>query len=172
MAVQVLMNAVNVPLLGIMNFAVSEARRRLVESGYNAWRAFLWRIGLLLVGFAVAFGVGTTIFAKPLLALIYTPAYVTFASLMPIFAIQLVFAACNTVLSAAFRTAEKPQVGFAAKAAAAVVTLVIAYPLLNGWGVTGAAVGLVVTQVLWTIVYVCYVLRGALRRQVTAVGIR
>ena len=157
------MNAVNVLLLGVMNYAVPEARRRLIENGYDSWRTWLWRIGLLLAGSAAAFGILISIFAEMLLTLIYSPAYGEFANLMPIVAFQLFFTACNTVLSAAFRTAELPQVGFAAKATSAVVTVLIAYPLLKGWGVTGAAVGLVITQALWTAVYASCAARGALR---------
>ena len=168
-AVLVLMNALNVLLLGVMNFAVPKARQLLIESGYDAWRRWLWRIGLLLAGAAAMFGVGASLLARPLLVLIYSPAYGPFAHLMPIVAVQFFLAACNSVLSAAFRTAEMPQVGFAAKAGSAVVTLLIAYPLLTGWGVTGAAIGLVVTQAMWTAVYATYAACGALRRvRVTA----
>jgi O-antigen/teichoic acid export membrane protein len=163
-AVQVLMNALNVLLLGVMNFAVPTARRLLIESGYDAWRRWLWRIGLLLAGAAAVFGVGASLLAQPLLALIYSPAYGAFAHLVPIVAVQFFLTACNTVLSAAFRTAEMPQVGFAAKAGSAIVTLLIAYPLLTGWGITGAAVGLAITQALWTAVYAVYVARGTLRQ--------
>jgi O-antigen/teichoic acid export membrane protein len=163
-AVQVLMNALNVLLLGVMNFAVPTARRLLIESGYDAWRRWLWRIGLLLAGAAAVFGVGASVLAQPLLVLIYSPAYGAFAHLVPIVALQFFLTACNTVLSAAFRTAEMPQVGFAAKAGSAIVTLLIAYPLLTGWGITGAAVGLAITQAMWTAVYAVYVARGTLRQ--------
>jgi O-antigen/teichoic acid export membrane protein len=163
-AVQVLMNAVNVLLVGIMNFELPQARRRLIENDYDAWRAWLWKVGFLLAGCAAVFGIFTSIFAESLLAFIYSPAYGAFAKLMPIIAFQLFFAACNMVLSAAFRTAELPQVGFAAKAASTVVMLLIAYPLLTGWGVIGAAVGLVITQAMWTTVYAFYVARGKLMK--------
>lgn len=163
-AVLVLMNAINVILIGVMNFAVPKARQLLIESGYDAWRRWLWRIGLLLAGAAAMFGIVASLLAQPLLVFIYSPAYGAFAHLIPIVAVQLFLIACNTVLSAAFRTAEMPQVGFTAKAGSAIVTLLIAYPLLTGWGITGAAVGLVITQAMWTAVYVFYVTRGTLAR--------
>jgi len=158
------MNAVSVLLVGVMNYAVPEARRRLIEIGYDSWRKWLWRVGLLLVGATAIFGVGASVLAKPLLALIYSPEYEAFAYLIPIVAVQYFFTACNTVLLAAFRTAGMPQVGFAAQAGSAVVSLVLIYPLLNGFGVTGAAVGLVITQVIWTTVYAFYIARGELKK--------
>lgn len=162
-AVLVMMNAFNVLLLGVMNYAVPTARQLLIESGYDAWRRRLWRIGLLLAGGATLFGVCASLLARPLISLIYSPAYGTFAYLIPIVAVQLFLNACNTVLLAAFRTAEMPQVGFVALAGSAAVTLLLAYPLLTGWGVTGAAVGLVITQVIWAAVYTFYAARGTLR---------
>lgn len=162
-AVLVLMNAANVLLLGVMNFAVPIARQRLLENGYDAWRHWLFRVGMLLAGAIAVFGVGASLYAQPLLGLIYSPAYGSFAFLMPIVAVQQFLVACNAVLSAAFRTAEMPHVGFAAKAISAGVSLLLSYPLLTRWGVTGAAVGLVITQAIWTAVYAFYAARGALR---------
>ena len=163
-AVLVLMNAVNVLVLGIINYAGPVARRRLLEGGYDVWRRWLVRIGVFLAAGVGTFGLLAFVFAEPLLTLIYGPTYAAFAHLIPIVALQVLLSACNTVLSVAFRTAELPQVGFAAKGVSAVATLLIAYPLLKAWGVTGAAVGLVVTQALWTTIYATYAARGALSR--------
>ena len=168
-AVLVMMNAVNVIVLGVMNFSGPVARRRLLEYGYHAWRQWLFQNGALLVLGVGLFGIVVSVFAEPFLTLTYGPAYSTFAALVPIVALQLVLTAFNTVFSSAFRSAEMPQVGFVAKAGSALMTLVMAYPLLKGWGVTGAAVGLVVTQLLWMMTYLLYAAWGALAlRRVTA----
>jgi len=162
-AVLVLMSAINWLLLGVINYAVPIARQLLMEKGYNAWRIWLWRIGLFLAAAAAAFGVGASMFGQPLLGIIYSHEYAAFAYLIPIVAIQFFLNACNSVLSAAFRTAELTHVGFAGKAVSAVVTLILAYPLLTAWGVMGAAAGLVITQAVWTAVYVFYIAQGTLR---------
>ena len=44
------------------------------------------------------------------------------------------------------------------------VSLVLVYPLLNGFGVTGAAVGLVITQAIWTTVYALNIVHGVLKK--------
>jgi O-antigen/teichoic acid export membrane protein len=163
-AVLALMNAVNVILSGMMNYAVPVARQRLLAGGYEPWRRWLLRVGVFLCAGVGAFGLAAAVAAEPLLALVYGPAYAAFAYLVPIVALQFCLSALNTVLSAAFRTAELPQVGFAAKVVSMVATLLLAYPLLQHWGVAGAAVGLLVTQLLWTATYVAYVARGALDR--------
>jgi O-antigen/teichoic acid export membrane protein len=163
-AVLVLMNAVNVILLGVMNHAVPVARQRLLVGGYDPWRRWLVRIGVFLTAGVGAFGLLASLAAEPLLTLVYGPAYAASAYLVPIVALQLFLSALNTVLSAAFRTAEMPHVGFAAKVASTLATLLLAYPLLQHWGAAGAAVGLVVTQLLWTATYVGYVGRGVLNQ--------
>jgi O-antigen/teichoic acid export membrane protein len=162
-AVLVLMNAVNVILSGVMNHAVPVARQRLLVGGYDPWRRWLVRVGLVLTAGVGSFGLVASLLAEPMLAFVYGPAYAASAYLVPIVALQLCVSAFNTVLSAAFRTAEMPHVGFAAKVASTVATLLLAYPLLQQWGAAGAAVGLVVTQLLWTATYVAYVGRGVLK---------
>jgi O-antigen/teichoic acid export membrane protein len=162
-AVLVLMNAVNVILSGVMNHAVPVARQRLLVGGYDPWRRWLLRVGLVLTAGVGSFGLVASLLAEPMLAFVYGPAYAASAYLVPIVALQLCVSAFNTVLSAAFRTAEMPHVGFAAKVASTVATLLLAYPLLQHWGAAGAAVGLVVTQLLWTATYVAYVGRGVLK---------
>lgn len=161
-ALLVLMNAVNVILSGMMNYAIPVARQRLLEDGYGAWQRWLVRVGILLAAAVGTFALIVSLFAESLLALIYGPTYVEFAFLVPLLALRTFLSACNMGIAAAFATAEMPQIGFAAKAVSAVATLALAYPLLAVWGVTGAAVGLVVTQLLWTMIYAIYACRGSL----------
>jgi O-antigen/teichoic acid export membrane protein len=158
------MNSVNVLVMGLMNHAVPVARRKLLENGFDAWRRSLIRIGIFLAAVAGAFGVFASVFAESLLSVTLGPAYAAFANLVPFAAAHVFLSACNTVFSAVFRTAEMPQVGFAAKCGSAVITLLMAYPLLKTWGVTGAAAGLVLTQASWTAIYAAYAACGTLHR--------
>jgi O-antigen/teichoic acid export membrane protein len=60
----------------------------------------------------------------------------------------------NSMFNVAFRTINMPQMAFRSKVASAVVTAIIAVPLVRSWGAAGAAVGMCVTQVCWFLVYV------------------
>lgn len=161
-AVQNILNIVNVLLVGGISIAVPVARQRLIEIGYLAWCQWLWKVGLVLTGGTAMLCLIVSVFAEPLLTHLYTPFFGNFWYLVPIMSISYCFRAVNTVLVTSFRTANLPQVGFAAHFISSIVTIMIASPLLSFWGVGGAAIGLAITQILWTVVYLFYVKRGYL----------
>jgi O-antigen/teichoic acid export membrane protein len=163
-AAQVLVNTMNVLVTGVASHAIPVARNKLTTSGYEEWRSWLWRVGIYLTGAAAVFGTIISIASPQLLALIYTPFYAEYAHLVPLLALAFCVQTANNVLSISFRTANMPQAGFAAKSASAIATILLVYPLLKGWGIVGAAVGLLITQLLWTGVYISYIALGALDR--------
>jgi O-antigen/teichoic acid export membrane protein len=163
-ALQVLVNTMNVLVTGAASYAIPVARRKLTTSGYEEWRRWLWRVGMYLTGATAVLGTIISIASPQLLALIYTPFYAEYAYLVPLLVLVFCVQTANNVLSIAFRTANMPQVGFAAKSASAIATILLIYPLLNRWGIVGGAVGLLVTQLLWMGVYVSYVALGSLDR--------
>jgi hypothetical protein len=70
--------------------------------------------------------------------------------------------AVNTVVVCAMWTAEKPQVNVFGKALSAGFMLVWAYPAINAFGITGAAVGLAITPAIWLLVNLGYLFTGGL----------
>jgi O-antigen/teichoic acid export membrane protein len=163
-AAQVLVNTMNVLVTGVASHAIPVARSKLTTSGYEEWRRWLWRVGAYLTGAAAVLGMILSVASPQLLALIYTPFYAEYAYLVPLLALAFCVQTANNVLSISFRTANMPQAGFAAKSASAIATILLVYPLLNGWGIVGAAVGLLITQLLWMGVYISYIVLGALDR--------
>lgn len=153
-AVLLLFSVLNVPLIGLMNVLVPVARRRLLEGDHGAWRRSLMRAGMVLVAASACVGLAICTAPATLLTLLFGPSFAQYAPLVPIVAAQFVLQAFAAILSAAFRTAELPQVGFAAKALSALATLAIAYPLISQFGVMGAAIGLMTTQAIWVSVYI------------------
>jgi O-antigen/teichoic acid export membrane protein len=165
-AVQTLLNALNVLLVGTVNIAGPMARVRLVRDGYDEWKRWLFLVGSALTGLTIVLTALLAAFAEPLLALLFRPEYAHYALLVPLLGVATVLRGPNSILAIAFRTAEKPQVGFAAKTASAAVTLAAAYPMLHAWGLYGAALGIVITQLCWMAVYSRHVfLKGTLSRE-------
>ncbi|MDK2743957.1 MAG: hypothetical protein NDI90_13665 [Nitrospira sp. BO4] len=158
------LNLINVLLSGVMGFAIPVARDRLLNRNYEAWVNWLKSVGFRLIAAVLALWGVVAVLAEPLLRMTYGENYSGFAYLIEIIGFSYIFRAVNTVLVAAFRTAELPQVGFSAQFVAAVVSSLIAYPLISQFGVAGAALGFVAVQVTWTGVYVYYVIRGALSK--------
>jgi O-antigen/teichoic acid export membrane protein len=153
-AAQTLVNSANVVWMGITGFSIPAARRALIERGLLGWRKYLLDVGVGLVALTAGIGVILSIFARPLLILIFSPQYAQYAHLVPILAFGMVLTVCNSLLGIAFRTLELPRTGFEAKLVSAAVTAITAYPAIKYWGVTGAALGLLLTQFSWLTVYI------------------
>ena len=152
-AAQTLVNAVNLLWMGITAYAMSTGRGILIEQGALAWRTWLMRTGTsLLVAVALVL-VLISLAAHPLLAALFSPRFAQYAYQVPLLALAALATAGNGLLSVAFRTLEMPQMGFRGKALSALVTAVIAYPLVSNLGTTGAAIGMIVTQICWASVY-------------------
>ncbi|OQW33596.1 MAG: hypothetical protein A4E19_04215 [Nitrospira sp. SG-bin1] len=152
-AAQTLVGSLNVLLIGITSYSIPVARRSLIHDGYKAWRQWLSKVGLAATGLAAIACVILSIGARPLLGYVFALGYAQYAYLVPMLGLVMVLTVVNSMLSIAFRTAEMPQVGFFAKSVSAVITGVIAYPLIQLWGVAGAATGLIITQLCWLAVY-------------------
>lgn len=155
-AAQTLVSSMNVLLVGMTSYSIPVARQCLIRDGYEVWRRWLSKVGLVATGLTAIACLVLSVGARPLLGYVFTLGYADYAYLVPMLGLVMVLTVANSFLSVAFRTAEMPQVGFFAKAVAAAITGVIAYPLIHWWGVTGAAIGLIITQVCWLTVYSCY----------------
>ncbi|HQM45212.1 MAG TPA: polysaccharide biosynthesis C-terminal domain-containing protein [Smithellaceae bacterium] len=156
-AAQTLLNSFNVVQIGLMNYAIPVARKYLIETGYNEWRRWLMNVGIILFSVSLIFCAVISIFAKPLLSILFKPIYGKFYYLVPILSIAIILVSINTVLSAAFRTAEFPEAGFWGKLVSAIVTIGLGYPMILKWGIIGAGLGIVFTQICWIIVNLSYV---------------
>lgn len=161
-ATQNLLNTTNVIVMGIMAFAIPVARRELLIDNYSSWRKWLVGVGcmLLLVVSVILFVM--TIFSKDLMEGLYGEYYGQYSYLIPLLAIAYAVSAINSVMSGAFRTVEQPEKGAKAKVVSAVLTIVMAYPLLVTWGLIGAIIGLIATQFIWFFVYCVYLVKGSL----------
>jgi len=153
-AVQNILNVFNVLLLGLISFITPHARHLLIKQGYDAWKRCLLKVGIGLFSFSLFVCLVISLYRIDLLKFIYSDQYIYYAFLVPICSITLIFRVVNTVFSVAFRTALFPEIGFYSKLFSAVLTIIISYPLLMFYGVIGAAIGLLTTQMIWTVVYV------------------
>lgn len=170
-AVVSLLNIVNVLQVGLMSFAIPKARQKLIEYGYDVWKRWLLRVGFVVTGLTALMVLVVAIFAEPLLSSLYTPFFAGYAFLVPILAFSYILTALNTTLSAVFLTARLPQVGLVGKAISAALTLSFAYPIIQLWGVKGAAFGLLATSAVWLIVYLFYIFNGAVRPGIVTASI-
>lgn len=148
-----LANVVNVVTVGVMGMAIPRARAILKNSGAKAWRGWLLRLGMLLLAASTLALSIMTWFSDEILATLYTPYYAQYSYLMPILAVSYALMAVNTVMSAACYTSGRQQLGFYAKLVSLLVVVVGGYPLLRYSGLQGAMIGMLLTQMIWMVVY-------------------
>jgi len=163
-AVQTILHAVNVFMVGVISFILPLARRRLLDSGYEIWRQLLINVGIFLVVFTSIIMGLIALFGEELLRILYNQYFSQFAYLIYILAIGSILSAINTVFSTAYQTANLPKIGFFAKLSSAIITLLLSYPLISNFGIAGAAIGITITQVVWLMVYIIYLISGTLNK--------
>lgn len=164
-AVQNLLNVLNVLLMGGSGYLITVCRRSLIYEGYASWRHLLLFSGKLMLALTVIIVAALTIIGEWLLDFLYGEYYKEFSSLIPVLGGVYCLMALNIVLSVAFRTAELPQIGFIARIVSALFTIIFSVLLLEWWGLVGAAIGLIATQICWLVVYTYNIYKGVLSEE-------
>ena len=163
-AVVNIMNLLNVLLTGITGYLTPIARKTYLDNNYLEWKKQLTISGIVLVVMSVAIWIVLSLYSEHVLSIIYSPAYGEYSYLVWILGLAYPFRSVNTVCSVAFKTAEMPEVGFYAQLASAIISIILVYPLITIFGLAGAALGLVATQITWAIVYAKEISSGKLTR--------
>ncbi len=133
------------------NFVPQGAARALSSGGETGLRTYLVRT---LVRFGLPTGmliVGLFIFAEPALHAVFGEGYAVFAPILRIFAVSYVCIFVRDIWSHYFRAKERTDVIFRSFVASTVVSLILIYPLISWWGVTGAAVVILAAHLTSTI---------------------
>jgi len=162
--VQNILNIQNIIVIGVTSYVITSSRKKLINEGYNEWKRFLIVIGSLLFVFSIVVVVIFSMNGSWILGTVYGEYYTKFSYLIPILGVAYPLLVLTTILSVAFRTAELPEVGLFAKIFSAIFTIIFSTLLLKGWGVKGAAYGIVLTQICWLLVYIYFVFKGSLSK--------
>jgi O-antigen/teichoic acid export membrane protein len=152
-AAQSIVNLMNLLLIPLTTHISANSRYALMNHGYQSWRAYLLKAGLMVFCLAVVLCALLVFFAAPLMTVLYTPVIAEHSHLVGLLAAGAVLTVVNSILNVAFRTAEMPKAGLAAKTASAVLTNILAVPLVMRFDALGAAIGSVLTQVCWAVVF-------------------
>ena len=99
----------------------------------------------VFVGGSLLYGGFLTVLREPIIDWLYRGAYGDTAALVPIVALLPIAAALIAVLGSALRALEQPQQVFWAYVASTVITLTVGIWGMARWGLTGAAIGLLLS---------------------------
>ncbi|HET6473236.1 MAG TPA: hypothetical protein VFG38_15430 [Pseudomonadales bacterium] len=163
-AAQTIVGAANVMIAGLVVAAIPVAKLKLEAVGYDAWLRWWVTTGAVVgsVGGLVYWAIAQL--AEPILGFVYPHENVALVPIVAIMALGAWIDALNTVVASATWTVEKPSVNVVGKTLSALFMAAWAYPAIEHFGITGAAIGLAVTPAIWLAVNIVYVLSGALGR--------
>lgn len=152
-AVQQLLRLPQPLVLGAVNWTTSLAAHRLKEAGVAGWRESYLRTAVWLIPSVAGIVLIASISGQSLLALIYGEAYRQYAPLVPIFGGVVLLTAANGLLGSMLLSARQPALGLPARALATAASLTTIWPLLHYLDMLGAALGLLLTQLIWLFGY-------------------
>ncbi|MGE0278587.1 MAG: lipopolysaccharide biosynthesis protein [Nitrospiraceae bacterium] len=152
-AIQNIFNAANVIQLGLIGYYTPALRRLWLRDAKTTWIQIVVRLALLLVSIMGFLTISLYWAGEEILEVIYKPEFAKYKSVVPLLGAFYCLGSINTVLNMAFRTADKPEIGFRAKLLSSIVALLAGIPLVQKFGIEGAASGLAITQIIWAIAY-------------------
>lgn len=147
-------------LLGLENFVPATLTRRLLNDGVDAMMQWLNRfrtIGAILMGL---YCLPIVLLADPLMRLLFGPQYSNVGPVVALTAIAYFISILARPPMLALRAIGKPRWIFFGFLISSVVTVVVSVPLVVTAGITGASIGMIITQLLLLAVLVAGYRRG------------
>jgi len=141
-----LVSIANIVIEACVNIVPVRASRVFMSSGRRGLIAYLKKVTIYGTG-AIAFLLGVIVVApKFWLRVFFGPEFELFWNLVPWYAGVQVLIFLGLVIGTWYRTLESTRFIFYANVFAVVLLLLIAYPLISNFGVTGAVAGLLIGQ--------------------------
>jgi O-antigen/teichoic acid export membrane protein len=141
-----LVSIANIVIEACVNVVPVRASRTFMSSGRRGLIAYLKNVTIYGTG-AIAFLLGVIVVApKFWLRLFFGPEFESYWTLVPWYAGVQVLIFLGLVIGTWYRTLESTRFIFYANVFAVILLLLIAYPLITNFGVTGAVAGLLIGQ--------------------------
>lgn len=155
-ALNSLAGAFNVVIISVSSHAIPASRKKLLEGDYDGWRKILILSGSGLIILSIFVIILFSAFPFILLDLAFGKNIAPFAYLLPLATFASLLQSVNTIFSVAFQTTEIPRNGFIAKLASSIISILCIFPLIYTFGVQGALIGQILTQIVWLIVFIIF----------------
>jgi len=152
-ALQQIINVINVIQIGIHDYLLPNVRSALNHGNYDRW--VRWNIyGVSAMVFAtVAIVIPLVLYEENIVSLIYSDAISGHRKVLLYLATAAVLGAINCAWTIAYRTSGMPEAGVIAKVASALVTTTVGVMLVRDFGLIGAAIGVLLTQIIWLLIF-------------------
>jgi O-antigen/teichoic acid export membrane protein len=145
-AAQTLMGVTHILFMGLENVVPVRAARHFHKGGKEALSACLKRVTLLGEGAIAAFAAVAVIAPNFWLGLVFGYQYLGYGYLLQLFAVLYLLTFLGLPLRAGLRAVELTRIFFWAQVNATVASVLVVYPIVKFFGLTGVLVGLLLAQ--------------------------
>lgn len=156
---QSVLGTINVFLLFLENRIPVEAARVLQKEGERGFTRYMVRESKRYFILLMISLVALAMFHAPITAFFFGDAMVDYPYLIPAFCLLYVFIYVGTMLRFAFRTLDQNAVLFYGYVISSIVGISCVYPMIHAWGVSGAVMGLFLSQITTISTYLYFLKR-------------
>jgi len=150
-AAQNIMGVSHILFQGLENVVPAEAARSMQQGGGQTLRRYLWKITLFCSGLTGAFCLFVSLWPEGVLKIIYGTEYLGYGYLLWWYAPIYLLISLGLALRAGLRALDTTRPIFIAYVAMTLFSLFAAKPLITSFGLTGALIGMLVTQMIFQI---------------------
>jgi O-antigen/teichoic acid export membrane protein len=143
-----LFGVINVTLIGIKNFVLPYAARKFVLHGSSFLKLFLKRIYIVGSIGVFLYVLAVSLFSPNILEFLYKGKYNGFEYVVVLFAVQTLISFYVFPPNTGLLLIRKPEAIFKSNLISAIVSFLIALPCIYIWGLVGALMGMIITQVI------------------------
>lgn len=139
-------------LLGLENFVPSTMTRRLMKGGLDDMLRWSNVFRLILGGVMAVYCLAVSFFAVPILSALFGSSYAEANVVVPLIAVVYFAMAANRPSLYGLRVLDAPKWTFYGHMTSAIATVIVSVPLVMWWGIYGAGIGMLLSQLLTLIV--------------------
>ena len=147
-ALQTILGPMNVLTFAIDPLVGPKAARIHARDGISPLRRFVCRVQLLVLATVGAYCLGVALFARPLLDLVYGPAYTGYAWLLSVMAIIYAFTAFRGPMSIALTAIGETSAIFRVRLASSIANLTFGLAAVALFGIAGIGAGLILNAIV------------------------
>ena len=147
-AAQNVLNATNIILVAYSNIMLPAASRRYSERGAKSLHQFMIKTGFLSAVPVLGFYIITMFYSEEILHLAYHNKYSGYGALLVVCSLYFMVSFFNRILQVMLYAKKQPDIGFIAKSLSLLVMVLLSFPLIRSYGVYGAAIGTVISQLI------------------------
>lgn len=145
-AAQNLIGVLNPILMALENFIPTNATRKYLENGLKGLNNYLKRMAIIIGAFYILIVLFITIPAKFWITLVFTPELAEYSYVLQAFGVVYLIFFAKNMIGIWFRTKELTINVFHSLVLGALLSFLIAFPLIYAYGIAGAMTGIILTH--------------------------